>query len=116
MRKIIKILVEISLFLAKIIILIKKLIIGIFNKLIKWPVFFILKIIYHGLILPVYRSYLFITKKIGLKHAGEQKFFTAILINKRLIHILIILLTNSEFTFSFIFLNLLTFSKFGSNL
>lgn len=93
MRKIVKILVEISLFLAKIIILIKKMVIGIFNKLIKWPAFFILKFIYHSLVLPIYRSYLFIIKKIAFKKSKEQKFFTAILTNKRLIHVLIILLT-----------------------
>ncbi|MFH1412692.1 MAG: M23 family metallopeptidase [bacterium] len=92
MRKIIKILVEVSLFLAKTIIFFKKLIVGFFNIIIKKPAFILLYSLYHGLIIPIYCLYLFISKKLGLKKSKDRK-ISIFLSNKRLIYIIIVFLT-----------------------
>lgn len=93
MRKLIKILVEISLFLARIIIWVKKLIVGLLSKVVRKPVLFLLRLVYHLLVLPVYRVYLFVAKKMGWRHRRTDKALFSILANKKFIHLLILALT-----------------------
>ena len=93
-RRLIKILVEISLFFAKIIILVRKIIIGLFKNVLAKPVHFILRLIYHISVLPLYWAYLFLSKKIGWRQSNSaRQFFINLLANKKLIHILIVVLT-----------------------
>ena len=92
MRKIIKILVEISLFLAKTIILIKKLLEGILKGVIKKPAFFLLQLFYHLLFLPLYRGYFWLKKRLGWSQPQTRR-WASLLVKRRLLHILIIVLT-----------------------
>ncbi|MEI6378115.1 MAG: peptidoglycan DD-metalloendopeptidase family protein [Candidatus Falkowbacteria bacterium] len=52
-----------------------------------------LKFFYYLFILPVYRFYLILSKRAGLSKARRQHFYSVLLANKRLVHVIIMIMT-----------------------
>jgi len=90
-RKIIKILLNLALFFLQALIVIKSFFIALF-KLIAKPGLSVLRFFYYILILPIYRLYLLVGKKLGLSKSKKDKRLFAILVNKKLTHFLFIFL------------------------
>jgi LysM repeat protein len=91
-RQIIKILLNLALFLLRFFLVIKNFLVSGF-RLFSKPTHAILRLFYYILIFPVYRFYLMVNKKLGLSKSKKGRVLAAILINKRIVHFLIISLT-----------------------
>jgi murein DD-endopeptidase MepM/ murein hydrolase activator NlpD len=85
--------VEIPLLLLRLIFLLKRIIVAIFKSVLYRPLRFFLRTIYYIFIFPVYKTYLLLNKKLRVNKSGNKKAISSLLINKRVIHALIILLT-----------------------
>lgn len=92
-KKIIRILVEIPLFLLRLIFFSKRIVVALFAKVLFKPFRMFFRFGYYLLVFPVYKSYLLLNKKIRISRGGNKKMFALLLVNKRVIHALIILLT-----------------------
>lgn len=88
-RKIIKLLLNVAWFVLQCLLVIKSLT-GATFKLIAKPGRVMLRFFYYSLILPAYRVYLLIIKKLGLSKSKQDKQLEAILINKKLIHFIFV--------------------------
>lgn len=91
MRQIIKILLNLALFLLRFFIVIKNFFVSGFG-LFAGPGRAILRGFYYILILPIYRLYLVVAKKLGLSKSKKGRVVAAVLINKRIVHFVIIAL------------------------
>lgn len=92
MRQLIKILLNLALFLLRFFLAIKNLLVSGFG-LLAGPGRLVLRGFYYILIFPVYRLYLLVTKKLGLSKSKKGRVIAAVLINKRIVHFLIVALT-----------------------
>ena len=92
MKQIAKILVNIALFIFHVFRLVG---LGLVSFLRLAGVVFrpLLKFFYYLLILPIYRFYLILSKRAGLSKASRQHFYSILLANKRLIHLIILAMT-----------------------
>jgi murein DD-endopeptidase MepM/ murein hydrolase activator NlpD len=88
-RRIIKILLNLALFVFRAALVIKSFFVALF-KLIAKPGRTVLRFFYYILILPLYRLYLLLGKKLGLSKSKRDQRLTTVLINKKLIHFLFI--------------------------
>lgn len=89
MRKLIKILLNLALFLLRLFTVIKNFLVsglGLFSK----PGRAVLRLGYYVFIFPTYRFYLMINKKLGLSKSKKGRVVSAVLINKRIVHFVII--------------------------
>lgn len=89
MKKITQILINLALFLMNALKITWLAISGLFIFVYK-PVRLILKFFYHLFVLPIYRFYLLVTKRSGLGKDRGQKLIKFLLLNKRLLHILVV--------------------------
>ncbi len=92
MRQIIKILLNLALFLLRFFLVIKNFLVAGFRLLFK-PGRAVLRGFYYIFIFPAYRFYLLVNKKLGLSKSKKGRVVATILINKRIVHFLIIFLT-----------------------
>lgn len=91
MRQIIKILLNLTLFLLRFFLAIKNLLVSGFGLLSR-PARAVLRIFYYIFIFPLYRFYLLVTKKLGLSKSKKGRVIASVLINKRIVHFLIVAL------------------------
>ena len=93
MKKINRILIEIPLFFLRLLFLIKKIIIVLFTKILFKPLRFILRFGYYSFIFPGYKFYLSLAKKMKVNRIAHKKVLPTIFINRKVVHVLIIVLT-----------------------
>jgi murein DD-endopeptidase MepM/ murein hydrolase activator NlpD len=91
MRQLIKILLSLTLFLLRFFLVIKNWLVSGLG-LLSGPGRAVLRGFYYILIFPVYRLYLLASKKLGLSKSKKGRVVAAVLINKRIVHVLIVVL------------------------